>query len=327
MKYRYTFFLLLVLLISYFISGCLPEKQQQIILSDVEITNCDSISSSSGVVTINNSIYIVGDDTPYLYELNADLQIVNSQKVSEVDSMFNRRVPSAIKADFECMGKLDSNNLLVISSGSIKKSRDTAFIINLNDFTFKKRSLRGFFEKIKKQASLNPQNEINIEAVAITTDSIYFFHRGNLSTNFIATVSKFDFLKYFDIGSPIPQINIYQFNLPDHEGTSSGFSGACITPDSLGILFTASLEATDNEIYDGEVLGSFIGFIPLRTIHKGKYISSILTDSDKSILPLKLEGISVIKNISAKHEQFQAITVIDNDDGTSKLVKIKIQLK
>ena len=167
----------------------------------------------------------------------------------------------------------------------------------------------------------------NIEAVAITSDSIYLFHRGNLSTNFIAAVSKFDFLKYFDIGSPIPQINLHQFNLPDHEGTSSGFSGACITPDSLGLLFTASLEATDNEIYDGEVVGSYVGLIPLRTINKGKYIASILTDRDKSILPLKLEGISVIKNISAKHEQFQALAVIDNDDGTSKFVKINIQLK
>ena len=110
------------------------------------------------------------------------------------------------------------------------------------------------------------------------------------------------------------------FDLPVYENVPSGFSGACYYHD--GIIFTASMEDTSSEISDGEILGSYVGYIPLSDITQGKYISTLLTRNNKA-LSKKLEGVYAYEFRGKK----QLITVIDNDDGTSDIITMEFSIK
>jgi len=104
------------------------------------------------------------------------------------------------------------------------------------------------------------------------------------------------------------------------QNTVSGFSGACLLPDNSGLLFTASLEATNNSYNDGEILGSYIGFINFDNIENGQSHTAIIKSEGKTLIT-KLEGIS-IKHFS--NNKIDAIAVSDNDNGTSWIFEFEI---
>ncbi len=313
-----------IILLSVIISSCYQKNRYtEINLKNPIVTHSELIPSASGIEMADGRIYIVGDDSPWLYELGDKLNILNKSQLSNIDSIVNRRVPGNIKADFECIGKLSEKELLVLSSGSLKDRRDTAYLISLPDMEIKSRkNTRAIFERIKTIAKLPKENEINIEGLAITKTDIYMFHRGNVSQNIIIKVNKDHFTNWFIVGNEIPEIEIYKYDLPEYDGIASGFSGACISPDGEGILFTASMEDTSSETADGEILGSYIGYININELQEGKYIYSLL-EKDNKPFQTKLEGICYY-NIDGKT---QIITVVDNDNGTSDIVKLQLLLE
>jgi hypothetical protein len=168
---------------------------------------------------------------------------------------------------------------------------------------------------------MSENDEINIEGVAFSETAGYFLHRGNISGNIIAAFDKESLLHQLDDDIHlIPKTKIYHFDLPNNDQLQSGFSGACIMPDNNGILFTASLESTGDVVSDGEILGSYVGIIPINTISEGHYVSALLT-IDKKTLPKKLEGISIK---SHENNRIIAYAICDNDDGTSDIFELEI---
>ena len=319
----YSSILILVLLIT----SCVNKKEKTITLSQPDTIHLTELSSASGIGFFNQTNYIVGDDSPWLYELDNDLNIISKTQISTNIKLVNGRTPKKFKADFEgaeIINDDDSIKLVVISSGSSSVTRDTAFIVNLsNSGNIVKRNIRPLYEKIKLKAGLPSTNEINIEGIAFSMDNAYLFHRGNVSENIIIKIDRYSFVGYLKNGNPIPDFNIYIFNLPSYKGIVSGFSGACIIPDNSGLLFTASMEDTKNEIDDGKVLGSFVGIIPLSSMEKGEYIASLVLDNN-AVMEKKIEGIS-IRSIS-KNGQINVITVCDNDDGTSDIIRFSLNI-
>ena len=79
-------------------------------------------------------------------------------------------------------------------------------------------------------------------------------------------------------------------------GIESGFSGATIINDQSVIIFTSSVENTDNAYDDGEILGSFICTIDI--------LDNKISNTDKSVIipdietPLKVESITIINQIT-----------------------------
>ena len=315
------FHVIIFLILGIIATSCKNSSVKSIELSEPQIIHLPELSSASGIAINNNSIYIVGDDSPWLFKLNDSFNIVEHYRLSAIDSIVGGRVPGSVKADFECMEKLNDSMLLVISSGSYIHKRDTAYLFDIrnNEITHKK-NIRDLFEKIKQSAMLPDENEINVEGLAIGPDKVYLLHRGNVSENFIIEIDKTSWHDYFTSAGPLPSISIYKFNLPHYDNVPSGFSGACYHND--GIIFTASMEDTSSEISDGEILGSIVGYIPLSEIRTGKNITTLLKSKNK-ILSKKLEGVSV-HNINNKS---QLITVVDNDDGTSDLIIMEISFK
>ncbi len=53
-----------------FIVSCKSITEKQIFLTKPDIIHLSDLSSASGIGYYNNTIYVVGDDTPWLYALD-----------------------------------------------------------------------------------------------------------------------------------------------------------------------------------------------------------------------------------------------------------------
>ncbi len=314
--YKNIFTIVLITLISV---SCAEKNVMDITISEPKSIHLETLPSASGIAIFDNHIFIVGDDSPWLYSSTSDYRITRSVKLSGIDSTVNGRVPKMIKADFECAELLDHDtSIVVVSSGSKTGSRDTAYILNLNNKTAPHRkNLRPLFEQIRKKSNLDTKNEINIEGLTFCSNYAYLLHRGNVSENIIIRLSLKETIDYLKNDVPVPDFEIFRFNLPVLNGVSSGFSGACMLPGNSGIVFSASMEDTGDEINDGKVLGSYIGVIPLTSMSEGKFTATLLTTNGVP-LEKKIEGLS-IKNRN------EIISVCDNDDGTSDIILFEIE--
>jgi hypothetical protein len=177
------------------------------------------------------------------------------------------------------------------------------------------------FEEIKQKAGMDPVDEINIEGVALSKQRVFLFHRGNISGNFIAVFEAESFFYHLDnaLGT-IPMATIYPMDLPNSGQVRSGFSGASMLPDESGLLFSASLEKTEDVISDGEILGSYIGLIATSVPGSKDYRSGLVTKQGEPVA-LKIEGLA-IRNIQGN--KIRAYAVCDNDDGTSEILELEI---
>lgn len=286
------------------------------------------LPSASGIEFINNDIFIVGDDSPFLFQLDDEFSILDKISLTGNDSIHNGRVPWQIKSDFESMAYFTQNNenfLAVLSSGSKQIFRDSIHIFSLNETKIKtSKNIRPLFESIKSKANFTINDEINIEALAINNSNVFMMQRGNNNENLVISIDKKIFLNYLNKkNAKVPPIKIYKFKLPTFENTISGFSGVCVLPLNKGLLFTASLEATTDAISDGEILGSYLGIIEFTNFDKGITDTKILKEDNK-ILKTKLEGITVK---SIQNNKVNVICVSDNDDGTSWIYELEFVLE
>ncbi len=280
----------------------------------------DSLPSASGVGIYQNKIYLVADDLPWLIEMNFEDAILHKYQLSGITKMEHGRTPKKIKADFESMTfvhQRDADYFLIFSSGSKKVTRDTAYLFSLSTKkVLAKRNLRPWYNNIKEKAGMGADDEINIEGSAVVDGNIYLAHRGNVSGNFLAVSSLNDFLSYLSgKTNRVPEVEIITFKLPSRQGVSAGLSGLCAMPGNDGLLVTASLEATTDVLSDGTVLGSYLGYIPLKTIHEGKIYLTPITGENNQMMAKKQEGITLMD--MNKQGRYRVLTVCDNDDGTS----------
>jgi hypothetical protein len=294
----------------------------------IKKAHLSDLPSASGIEYADNKTYMVGDDMRWLVQLDENWHVADKFPLSAIDTLVNNRTPWNLKADFESMADFNymgQSFMLVLSSGSMLTTRDTAFLVQMGDsVTFVKKNIRKLYDEIKLTVGIPDSNEINIEGLAISDTHAYLFHRGNVFENFILEIEIHALMKYFLSGDGvIPQIKVYYFTLPEHNEIPSGFSGACMLPDNSAILYTASLEDTKSELYDGEILGSFIGYIPLDKIQKGTSVAALLTDKNGQSVNKKLESI-VVKSI--KGNKLVVLSVSDNDDGSSDIFELNVYL-
>ena len=284
------------------------------------------LPSASGIDILNDTIYVIGDDSPYLFQLDYDFSIIDKFLITGNDSIVNGRVPYKIKSDFESMDIFSDKGELfamILSSGSKKIKRDSLHIISLSkDELVLSKNVRSLFTEIGKQAGFKTDKEINIEALALNDDKVFMLQRGNNNDNIIISLDRTSFIKYLENNGRVPELNIYEFSLPSMQNTVSGFSGVCLLPYNSGLLFTASLEATEDSYNDGEILGSYIGIINFEDLEKGKTNTAIIKYEGK-VLKTKLEGIS-IKYFN--NNKINAIAVSDNDNGTSWMFEFEIDI-
>jgi hypothetical protein len=314
----------------YLFIGVLPLNGQNdnLKLTMLNIKQLDTLPSASGIEIIEGSIYVVGDDSPYLFKLDVDFNIKDKFLLTGNKRTENNRVPKSIKSDFESIASYTNKNgntfLSVLSSGSKLETRDTIHVFSLSEKKLvASKNIRPLFDEIREKANFSSSDEINIEAFAIGREKVFLMQRGNNYTNILVVVDRENFLNYiFSTDSHLPDIDVRSFRLPSLKNTTAGFSGACLMPDESGLIFVASLEATSNAYDDGEILGSYIGFLKLND-HENNIETIILRKDDKP-LKTKLEGVAVK---SYKNNTYQIVAVSDNDDGSSMIFDLELELE
>ena len=274
----------------------------------------EKVSGASGIIKFNNYYYVIGDDSPYLFKLNSEFNIISEYQVSEIPvDLETGRIPKKDKHDLETLEMISEKEMISFGSGSKSPERDEFIrIIIGNGITVKKYKLTAFYNALKSLEILK-DSELNIEAVAHIDGLLYIFNRRK---NVIFTVNYKDFLGFIENNSPLPEIKFIEFKLPDTNGIEAGFSGATAWGKSK-ILVTSSVEDTDNAYDDGEILGSFIGVISVDNNKINKTINWVsIQNENKS---LKIESIAVDNENSEK--DIDVVLVTDSDGDKSLILK------
>lgn len=278
----------------------------------------DDFPSSSGMVYLKNNYYAVGDDSPFLFKLDNKFEIITKNAIFDFsDSLKKGRIPKKIKPDFEALERISENEIIAFGSGSKSPERDVFLKLTIKNkkVSVESYNITLFYNYLSKLNCLK-NSELNIEGLTFVNNTLYLFNRGK---NIVFSVAYKDFFNFLNKQLLSPNVEFIEFNLPKINGIESGFSGATISNNKQTILVTSSVEATKNAYNDGEVLGSFIGIIPLE---KGKIQKSAKWTKINSEKPLKVESITINKEIS--ENEFKISLAVDNDDGKSSFLKGKI---
>ena len=263
------------------------------------------IGSASGLIYKNDSLYIISDNSNYLYEYslaNADLQKHLLIENSEV----NENVPKKIKADFEAITQ-NGDDIFVIGSGSTDNRQKMIQMSEVQKKILHNHDLTDLYLSMQYFAGISAE-DFNIEGVIFTGEKWYFFQRGNgkNAKNGIFTVES----QYFTQGYSLLYAS---YDLPKINGIQSSFTDAVLVDDVF--YFLASAEDSQSTYLDGAVSGSSIGKINLKTMK----LKKVMTITDKH----KFEGLTVYKN-NPKTIEFLLCEDGDSDIQETKIFKLTL---
>lgn len=293
-----------------------------------------NLPSASGVEVVGTVAYVIGDDAPYLYQLDAaTLAAGEPTRLFETAHFSSGRIPKELKLDLECLTALTmatgETGLLVLGSGATA-AREQGFWVPLPKGSpgvgaVYPVSLSGVYAALR--ALLPPGIVLNLEAAAATATELLLFQRtvgaatGNLLFR-LPLAATLDYLHHRT--SQVPPVQQQLFELPIIDGKPAGFSGATWFDDTLFV--TASVEDTQDAVLDGAVLGSFVGVLELAK------------PSDK-VLPVRLARLELpggkpyrgkVESVAVRRKSgpkgYELLLVTDDDAGGSTAVTVALQL-
>lgn len=239
------------------------------------------IGSASGIVYQNNSLFIISDNSGFLYEYN--IQSVSLKQHALIENS-TENILKKNKPDFEAI-TLKGNELHIFGSGSTEK-RNRKLIFNTQSLHTSEVNLASLYQRIKSETHIS-DDDLNIEGALYYKDDLYLFQRGNgaNSKNGIAIVKNFN-------GSSNSNIQFQAIQLPKIKHVEATFTDAILVENK--VYFLASAEDTTSTYNDGEVLGSIIGCMNIKNF-KIEFTYQI---SDKH----KFEGLTLSKNTKGEIE-------------------------
>lgn len=261
------------------------------------------IGSASGLVYLDEKLYIISDSSSYLYEYTISQAKLN--KIALVENP-EENIAKKDKPDLEAIALL-GKDLYLFGSGSTE-SRNRLFKYNLKSGKIITKDNTDIYSKIKREYSI-ADDELNVEGVILNGESIYIFQRGNgkMGKNGIIYVNDSGQNSTFEF---IP------FDLPKINNVSTTFTDSILV-DGI-IYFLATAEDTSSTYLDGEVLGSIFGSIDLKTM---KLIDSVqITDQHK------FEGLTLFKKTTTEME-FLLCEDNDTEKLESNIYKFRISTK
>ncbi|MET0759592.1 MAG: hypothetical protein ABWZ56_04175 [Flavobacterium sp.] len=261
------------------------------------------IGSASGLVYKDNSLFIIGDNSGFLYEYNIKASGLKRHALIENAS---ENIPKKDKPDFEAITRF-GDDLYIFGSGStenrnkmVQINPNTKEIIATTDLTDLYLVMQNF-GKIKPE-------DFNIEGAIYNGETWFLINRGNgkSNKNTIFTIHGKNLTNEFNILS-----NAYK--LPKIKGVRASLTDATLVENK--IYFLATAEDTTSTYDDGEVLGSFIGCIDIETM-KIDFTKKI-TDTHK------FEGLALYKNSKEKIE-FLLCDDNDTDELNANIYKLTL---
>lgn len=212
------------------------------------------IGSASGLFLKDNSLHVIGDNSAYFYEYELKSSALKRYALSENPA---ENIAKKLKPDFEALTFYDGSFYLFGSGSTENRTKMVQLNASTKEVTAVK-DLSALYKAMQALAGLSAEN-FNIEGVAHTGENWYFFNRGNGNSgqNIVFTVSGRQL-------STEAKITFNRLALPEIKGIRTGFTDAIALGDKL--YFLAAAENTNSTYNDGEVLGSIIGRIDLKTM-------------------------------------------------------------
>jgi len=256
------------------------------------------LGSASGLVYHNNTILAIGDNSTYLYEYHMDAKQLDRHPLTENPQ---ENVAKISKPDFEALTQF-KDSIYIFGSGSTEK-RNTMLQVNATSKkVISKNDLSDLYLSMQSFGEIKPE-DFNLEGAIYNGESWFFFNRGNgkSNKNVIFTVDAKNLTTEFRILS-----NIYK--LPKIKGIRTSFTDGILVNDK--IYFLATAENTESTYDDGEVLGSVIGRIDLKTMKLD--FTEKISDSHK------FEGLTVFE------ETTDSITFLLCEDADTEILESTI---
>lgn len=286
-----------------------------------EILELKGVASASGIESTDTGLYVIGDNSPFIFKLNKKLEVHEKHLLfpgfSNADSLYEK----AVKPDLEALCKPDEagNTLWLFGSGSGYPERDVLVVFDpQGEPEATEYSLIGFYEDLRSTANL-AKGDFNIEGAVVANGQLYLFNRGE---NMIFKIGIAGFRDFLKDPNNLPAADTFSFSLPEIDGIMAGFSGATFVPENGIFIMTASVEDTDNWIDDGDVLGSFVGVLKPEEINKGVQPRwSLLTYQGKAIQK-KVESITNLP--ATTKDEINLLMVTDSDGGISEIIKARL---
>jgi uncharacterized protein DUF6929 len=205
------------------------------------------IGAASGIVYHENQLYLISDNSNFLYVF--DITTKHCDKIPLVENPSDA-IPKPLKPDFESLA-LHDGKLYAFGSGSTA-NRNVLITYDLYTKAIIRKDLSKIYERLRLSANI-PASGFNIEGAAFHNNKLLLFQRGNGSGNqngiFILD-DKMDLSREF-----------ISIKLPEMGGVEASFTDAVITDNS--IYFLAAAEDSQSTYLDGEILGSLFGRINL----------------------------------------------------------------
>ena len=300
-------------------AGCSQKPCMEITVLNRQVLK--DVKSASGLEILDKTLYVIGDNSPWLYKINNAYQIEEKQPIASVESLDDGVIPKAIKPDFEAMAiaeKQEGKEFFIFGSGSKSPQRDKMITVGLGNGEVKSYSLEAFYKKLKEAADLDDES-LNIEGAIVKDKALFLFNRGE---NLILKYQLKELEGYLEGKRDSPAPEVYLIKLPEIKGVKAGFSGAAIVPGENKALFTASVEDTEDWIKDGEVLGSFVGMIPLSGLKDNLQPDCVRLTENGQPLNIKVESLAVF--YPALHNDLRLLLVTDSDGGDSELLEANL---
>lgn len=314
---RALFFLYILAVGTLCIVSCTNDTRHEISSPSLTLKNYHktlSFSCGSGMVYYNNFFYIVGDDDPRLGKVDSTGKLQQFWQIWDDAELKNGRLRKKSKPDFEAMSIFPHNKdslFLIFGSGSVSTQRDV--VLSFHPQTKSLDTLAGqqFFSWLKNAANLSI-SEINIEGAAYHDEVLYLFNRHN---NEMYSIQHNEFEMFISTGQT-DQLSLtkHRFELPVYKNDTARFSGASVVPLYNMILFSASIETTDNWKDDGAILGSYMGLIYLDSLHQNPPMCLSVVNEDGALFQGKIEALhGFVKN----ENTLRVFFITDDDDGTT----------
>jgi hypothetical protein len=259
------------------------------------------IGSASGLIHKDNSLFIISDNSSFLYEYSINEKELHKIKLFE-NSQEN--IPKKDKFDFESITQ-KGNKLYLFGSGSTP-NRNRRISYDLTSKAIEQKDLSAIYGKLKQTASIS-DDDLNIEGALFHNEKWHLFQRGNgaQSKNGIFVLDK--------EGN---DIHFFPIPLPKIQNIEATFTDAILVVDK--IYFLAAVENTTSTYDDGEVLGSFIGALSIDTFK--------LTFTKNISETHKFEGLTLYAN-SKENIEFLLCEDKDTDALETDIYKLTLDKK
>lgn len=248
------------------------------------------ISSASGLFLKESSLYVIGDNSSYFYEYQLNSSSLKRYALSENPG---ESMEKKLKPDFEALA-FYRNSFYLFGSGSTANRTE---MVQLNAKTKERIStldLSALYKRMQMLAGLNAEN-FNVEGVVHTGDTWYFFNRGNGNSG-----KNIVFTYHGEHLTGNSQLTFTELKLPEIRGVRTGFTDVVEVGGKF--YFLAAAENINSTYDDGEVLGSIIGCIDVKTM-KVTFTKEI---SDRH----KFEGLTLQHN---RENELSFLLCEDND--------------